>query len=153
MRVIRLLRESFHSSSCVVARKSLDTACKFRRRISMSTLRKPFDDATYTQYFGLLVEVAVDRFHVPDSDAESLAHEVLLGYVRKAETATDVRSYLIGAICHASRHYRRLNGRDGEDGADADLDRLDPSPQRGSSTDLAEVLREKSGPSAKVNRA
>jgi DNA-directed RNA polymerase specialized sigma24 family protein len=92
----------------------------------MSVLHpEPIDDArfeaTYTQYFGLLVQVAVHKYQVPDSEAEALAHDVLLGYLRKAETVNVIRSWLIGAICHASRHYWRLNGRTvGEDEADID---------------------------------
>lgn len=96
---------------------------------------EPFDDArfeaTYTQYFGLLVQVAVHKFQVPDSEAEALAHDVLLGYLRKAETVNVLRSWLIGAICHASRHYWRLNGRTvGEEESEIDLDRIDPSSVR-----------------------
>jgi len=102
----------------------------------MTVLRpEPLDDAqfeaTYLQYFGLLVQIAVHKFQVPDSDAEGLAHDVLLGYLRKAENVVVVRSWLIGAICHASRHYWRLNGRNvAEEDAEIDLDRIDPSSLR-----------------------
>jgi RNA polymerase sigma factor (sigma-70 family) len=101
----------------------------------MSVLRpEPFDDAhfeaTYTQYFGLLVQVAIHKFQVPDSEAEALAHDVLLGYLRKAETVLVLRSWLIGAICHASRHYWRLNGRTVGEEAEIELDRIDPSSLR-----------------------
>lgn len=97
----------------------------------MSVLRtEPFDDAhfeaLYEQYFSLLVQVAIHKFQVPDSDAEALAHDVLLGYLRKSEGIHVLRPWLIGAICYASRHYWRLNGRTVGAEADAELDRVDP---------------------------
>jgi RNA polymerase sigma factor (sigma-70 family) len=87
-------------------------------------------EAVYGQYFGLLAQIATFKFQVPDTEAETLAHDVLLGYLRKSETVNELRPWLIGAICYASRHYWRLNGRilDGE--TDAGLDRVDPASAR-----------------------
>ena len=68
-------------------------------------------EAVYEQYFGLLVQIAVFKFRVPESEAEALVHDVLISYLRKSATVLDLRSWLIGAICYASRHYWRLNGR------------------------------------------
>jgi RNA polymerase sigma factor (sigma-70 family) len=82
----------------------------------MTTLASPrVDDlqfeAVYEQYFGLLVQIAVFKFRVPESEAEGLTHDVLISYLRKSATVLNLRSWLIGAICYASRHYWRLNGR------------------------------------------
>jgi RNA polymerase sigma factor (sigma-70 family) len=93
-----------------------------------------FDDhhfeAIYGQYFDLLVQIAVYKFQVPETEAETLVHDVLISYLRKSAEVIDLRPWLIGAICHASRHYWRLNGRIiGADG-DADLDRVDPASLR-----------------------
>jgi RNA polymerase sigma-70 factor, ECF subfamily len=87
-------------------------------------------EAIYGQYFGLLAEIAVFKFRVPDSEAETLVHDVLMSYLRKAGEVLDLRPWLIGAICHASRHYWRLNGRimDGE--SEPDLERVDPASLR-----------------------
>ena len=34
-------------------------------------------EAVYEQYFGLLVQIASFKFRVPDSEAETLVHDVL----------------------------------------------------------------------------
>src|SRR5688572_3637691 len=87
-------------------------------------------EAIYEQYFDLLVQIAAYKFQVPDSEAETLVHDVLITYLRKSNDVIELRSWLIGAICHASRHYWRLNGRiiDAEDFID--FDRVDPASLR-----------------------
>ena len=87
-------------------------------------------EAIYEEYFDLLVQISVHKFRVPDSEAETLVHDVLISYLRKSKDVLDLRPWLIGAICHASRHYWRLNGR--TVGADApfELDRADPASVR-----------------------
>ena len=87
-------------------------------------------EAVYEQYFELLVQIATYKFHVPESEAETLAHDVLMGYLRKAATVVELRRWLVGAICHASRHYWRLNGRTVAAEPDAELDRVDPASVR-----------------------
>jgi RNA polymerase sigma factor (sigma-70 family) len=101
----------------------------------MTPLTSPRDDdshfeAVYEQYFDLLMQIAVFKFQVPDSDAEALVHDVLMSYLRKAASVIDLRPWLIGAICYASRHYWRLNGR--TVGADMELEfeRADPASLR-----------------------
>jgi RNA polymerase sigma factor (sigma-70 family) len=84
-------------------------------------------EAVYAQYFDLLVQIAVFKFQVPDSDAEALAHDVLMSYLRKSEDILVLRKWLIGAICYASRHYWRLNGRTVSGDAEIELDRVDPA--------------------------
>lgn len=87
-------------------------------------------EAIYEQYFELLVNIAAFKFRVPESEAESLAHDVLMSYLRKAATVLDLRSWLIGAICHASRHYWRLNDRTMWMEPDVELERVDPASVR-----------------------
>src|SRR5215210_8087365 len=84
-------------------------------------------EAIYGQYFDLLAQIAVFKFQVPDSEAETLVHDVLIGYLRKSETIVQLRPWLSGAICYASRHYWRLNGRILDGDPNADLDRVDPA--------------------------
>jgi RNA polymerase sigma factor (sigma-70 family) len=86
--------------------------------------------AIYEKHFGLLSSIAVHKFRVPDSEAETLAHEVFLTYLRKSDTILDLRGWLIGAICHASRHYWRLNGRMVAMDEGVDYDRVDPRSTR-----------------------
>ena len=101
----------------------------------MTTVASPrFDEqqfeAVYAQYFGLLVQIAVFKFRVPETDAEGLTHDVLISYLRKASSVLDLRSWLVGAICYASRHYWRLNGRTIPVEDDVDLNRADPASLR-----------------------
>src|ERR1051326_3104726 len=83
--------------------------------------------AIYEQHFPLLASIAVHKFRVPDTEAETLAHEVSLPYLRRSDTINDLRGWLSGAICHASRHYWRLNGRTVTMEEDFDFVPLDPS--------------------------
>jgi RNA polymerase sigma factor (sigma-70 family) len=96
--------------------------------------RSSFDDqqfeAIYAQYFDLLVQIATFKFRVPDSEAEALAHDVLMSYLKKMKTVCDLRPWLIGAICYASRHYWRLNGRTVGEEPDIEFDRVDPASLR-----------------------
>lgn len=88
-------------------------------------------EAVYTQYFDLLAQIAVFKFQVPDADAEALVHDVLISYLRKANDIIDLRPWLIGAICYASRHYWRLNGRtSGVEAGELEADRVDPASLR-----------------------
>jgi RNA polymerase sigma factor (sigma-70 family) len=101
----------------------------------MTPLTSPRDDdshfeAVYEQYFDLLMQIAIFKFQVPDSDAEALVHDVLVSYLRKAASVIDLRPWLIGAICYASRHYWRLNGRTVGTDIEFELDRADPASLR-----------------------
>lgn len=87
-------------------------------------------EAVYGQYFDLLAQIAVFKFQVPDSEAETLVHDVLMSYLRKSQDIIELRPWLIGAICHASRHYWRLNGRTVGTEAELELDRVDPASLR-----------------------
>ena len=86
--------------------------------------------AIYEQHFPLLASIAVRKVRVPDTEAETLAHEVFLTYLRKSDPIIDLRGWLIGAICHASRHYWRLNGRTVTMEEDFAFDRADPTSMR-----------------------
>lgn len=68
----------------------------------------------YIGHFDFLVSVAVRKFHVPESEAETLVHEVFLGLLKRSDEIRDVHSWLLGGICHASRYYWRQNVRGGE---------------------------------------
>ena len=87
-------------------------------------------EAIYTQYFPLLEQIAVYKFRVPDADAEALVHDVLISYLKKAADIVELRPWLIGAICYASRHYWRLNGRTSGAEAAVATDRVDPKSLR-----------------------
>jgi RNA polymerase sigma factor (sigma-70 family) len=84
----------------------------------------------YEEYTDMLVGIAVQKFGIADSEAETLVHEVFISYLRKASLIADLRGWLIGAICHASRHYWRLNRRVLTAADVAEHDRPDPSSSR-----------------------
>jgi len=53
---------------------------------------------------------------------------VLMSYLRKSNDVIDLRPWLVGAICHASRHYWRLNSRTVP--SEMELERADPASMR-----------------------
>jgi RNA polymerase sigma factor (sigma-70 family) len=67
--------------------------------------------AVYEAHRGLLVGTAVTRYGIAEPDAETLVHDVFLSYILKSEQIRDVRAWLVGAICNASKHYLRSRAR------------------------------------------
>jgi len=89
----------------------------------------------YEDNFSLLVAIAVRKFQVPDVDAEALAHEVFLSYLKRKNDIRDLHPWLIGAICHACRYFWRQNGRRTEQ-LDQELALLRPDPASAGIVDL-----------------
>lgn len=96
----------------------------------IGSLEESFEEF-YQDMFELLVKIADRKFRVPKQDAESLANEVFLGYLRRSHEVHDVRAWMIGAICHLSRSYQRRQARE-EEAVDVQslLERPDPVTQR-----------------------
>jgi RNA polymerase sigma factor (sigma-70 family) len=93
-------------------------------------------EAIYVEHFEFLVAIAVRKFHVPESEAETLAHEVFLSYLKRSEEVRDVHNWLVGGICHASRYFWRQAGRGGEPvEIDPTFERIDPA-----SSDIHDAL-------------
>src|SRR5258707_1183506 len=65
----------------------------------------------YENNFHVLVAVAIRKFQVPAVDAEALAHEVFLSYLKRKDEIRELHKWLLGAICNASRYYWRQHGR------------------------------------------
>ena len=84
--------------------------------------------ALYEGNLSLLVAIAVRKFQVPEVDAEALAHEVFLSYLKRKNEVRQLHPWLIGAICHACRYYWRQNGRR-TDQLDQELAMLRPDPE------------------------
>jgi RNA polymerase sigma factor (sigma-70 family) len=85
----------------------------------------------YEQQFDFLVGVAARKFRVPESEAETLAQDVFLSYLRHRNSIREVNRWLLGAICHASRYYWRQRGRMGDSLDAADMpERADPDSIR-----------------------
>jgi len=90
----------------------------------------------YSDNLRLLVGIAVRKFQVPEVDAEALAHEVFLSYLKRKNEIRDLHPWLIGAICHASRYFWRQRGHRTEQ-LDPVTATLRPDP---ASTDILDVL-------------
>jgi RNA polymerase sigma factor (sigma-70 family) len=73
----------------------------------------PADDveALYLKHRTLLLFVACRKFRVPECDAENLIQEVFLSFLQTDTKIDNVRSWLVAAMCNASRHYWRSQGR------------------------------------------
>jgi RNA polymerase sigma-70 factor (ECF subfamily) len=67
--------------------------------------------ALYEEHYPILVGLAVKKFGIPETDAQTLAHEVFLDFLTKAATIEEKRGWLVGAICNASRYYLRRSAR------------------------------------------
>lgn len=68
-------------------------------------------EALYLEHRTLLLFVACRKFRVPDCDAEGLIQEVFLSYLQSGTRIENVRAWLVAAVCNASRHYWRTQGR------------------------------------------
>lgn len=65
-------------------------------------------DEMYIQHAPLLRRIAIRKFQVPSCDADALVHDVFLNCLLTARNIrTDLRGYLIAAICNACRNYWR----------------------------------------------
>jgi RNA polymerase sigma factor (sigma-70 family) len=67
--------------------------------------------ALYIEHRTLLQFVAARKFRIPESEAENLIQDVFLSFLQQSGRVTNVRSWLVAAICNASRHYWRAQGR------------------------------------------
>src|SRR2546429_453908 len=90
-----------------------ETARSTIRQTEAATGSSSFEDV-YLTYAGRLRKIAIGKFHIPPSEAETLVHDVFATYIMHAASVRAVEPYLIGAICNASRYYLRRS-----DAADA----------------------------------
>jgi RNA polymerase sigma factor (sigma-70 family) len=121
---------------------------------SMSALASELDTRitrAYETHWPLLRSVAARKFRVPDDDIQELVQDVFVSFVRHHARIRDERSWLVAAICNASRDYWIRKGAassalewtfDPLVTSDADVDRLD----------VAAVLAQLSGRCAEVLR-
>jgi len=68
-------------------------------------------EALYIEHRNLLLYVACRKFRIPDSDAENLIQEVFLSFLQTGTKIDNIRAWLVAAMCNASRHYWRAQGR------------------------------------------
>ena len=65
----------------------------------------------YIEHRPLLLHIACRKFRIGESEAESLLQEVFLSYMTTTTTVANVRAWLVAAMCNASRHYWRGQGK------------------------------------------
>jgi RNA polymerase sigma factor (sigma-70 family) len=65
----------------------------------------------YVRHRPLLLHVGCRKFRIPESDAESLIQEVFLSFMTTTTKVENIRAWLVAAMCNASRHYWRGQGR------------------------------------------
>jgi RNA polymerase sigma factor (sigma-70 family) len=80
----------------------------------------------YRLHYNLLHYLACQKFRIPAGDVENLIQEVFVTYLSAADQVRNVRSWLVGAMCNASRNYWRSHGRTEQLPADMNR-RGDPS--------------------------
>lgn len=85
-------------------------------------------ETLYIEHRNLLLYVACRKFRVPDPDAENLIQEVFLSYLQTGTKIENIRAWLVAAMCNASRHYWRAQGRT-ESLPDNFNDHCDPGSQ------------------------
>lgn len=64
-------------------------------------------DAVYAKYRPFLRLIAIRKFNIPSADVEDLVQDVFASYLANRAGVRDLHPYLVGAICNASRQYRR----------------------------------------------
>lgn len=69
-------------------------------------------DAAYNAHVPLMVGMAVERFKISQTDAQTLAHQIFLVYFLKPDDIRDLRAWFVGAMSNACRHYLRTRARD-----------------------------------------
>lgn len=68
------------------------------------------DDAVYLRHAPAMRRIAVAKFRVPLADVDNLVHDVFATYLARPLPVENLRGYLIGGICNASRQYWRRKG-------------------------------------------
>ena len=67
----------------------------------------PAFEEAYLEFGPRLRKIAIHKFRVPPTDAETIVQDVFTTYLMQMSSVRAVEPYLIGAICNASRYYWR----------------------------------------------
>lgn len=68
-------------------------------------------EVLYIEHRTLLLYLASRKFHIVDGEAENLIQEVFLSFLQTCTRIDNVRAWLVAAMCNASRHFWRAQGR------------------------------------------
>lgn len=81
--------------------------------LALPVLEPPQEDIgeLYVRHRTLLMHIGSRKFRIAESEAEALIQEVFLSFMTTTTKISNVRSWLVAAMCNASRHYWRVQGR------------------------------------------
>jgi RNA polymerase sigma factor (sigma-70 family) len=81
--------------------------------LTLPPLEPPQEDIgeLYVRHRTLLMHIGSRKFHIAETEAEGLIQEVFLSFMTTTTRISNVRSWLVAAMCNASRHYWRVQGR------------------------------------------
>jgi RNA polymerase sigma factor (sigma-70 family) len=81
--------------------------------LTLPVLEPPQEDIgeLYVRHRTLLMHIGSRKFRIAESEAEALIQEVFLSFMTTTTKISNVRSWLVAAMCNASRHYWRVQGR------------------------------------------
>jgi len=65
----------------------------------------------YIKHRPLLLHIACRKFRIGEPDAESLLQEVFLSFMTTTTKVENIKAWLVAAMCNASRHYWRGQGK------------------------------------------
>jgi RNA polymerase sigma factor (sigma-70 family) len=65
----------------------------------------------YVKHRPLLLHIACRKFRIGEPDAESLLQEVFLSFMTTTTKVENIKAWLVAAMCNASRHYWRGQGK------------------------------------------
>ena len=65
----------------------------------------------YVLHRPLLLHIACRKFRIAENDAEGLLQEVFVSFMTTTTKVENVKAWLVAAMCNASRHYWRGQGK------------------------------------------
>jgi RNA polymerase sigma factor (sigma-70 family) len=65
----------------------------------------------YVRHRPLLLHIACRKFRIGEPEAESLLQEVFVSFMTTTTKVENVKAWLVAAMCNASRHYWRGQGK------------------------------------------
>ena len=84
----------------------------------------------YLEHVLLLRRIAKQKFDIPEDDAKTLVQDVFLCFIgNPTAVRSNIRAYLIAAICNASRNYWRTKNKEKRVLSDDDVAALEDSPR------------------------
>jgi len=91
--------------------KAKRESAKPSRAVEPQLLSADEVEVLYIEHRTLLLFIASRKFHIADGEAENLIQDVFLSFLQTCTRIDNVRSWLVAAMCNASRHFWRAQGR------------------------------------------